>query len=106
MKRHQLKCNPESFWLTVEGKKPFSIRRNDRDYQVGDLIDLHEFKKGNYTGYGTTQRINCICDFEQKPGYVVLGLEEALGESGAVDPSKSMRPAQVALENIISMDPQ
>ena len=93
--RHQIKCNPESFWAIVEGAKPFTTRLNDRDYQVGDILDIEEFVAGNYTGHGTTQRVTCVCAFGCQPDYVVLGLKDAMELSGAVEPPIE-RPASPA----------
>lgn len=40
MTRHYLKLNDKFFDAVVSGKKPFEIRRNDRGYQVGDMLVL------------------------------------------------------------------
>lgn len=36
MKVHKLKILPEYYNAQIEGKKNFEIRKNDRNYQVGD----------------------------------------------------------------------
>lgn len=38
MKLHELKIKRECFDAILDGKKTFELRKNDRDYQVGDLI--------------------------------------------------------------------
>lgn len=38
MKLHELKIKEEYFKDIRSGKKTFELRKNDRDYQVGDLI--------------------------------------------------------------------
>lgn len=43
---HDLKIHPEHFKPVWCGEKTFEIRFNDRDYKVGDLLDLHEFDPG------------------------------------------------------------
>lgn len=43
MTEHILKCWPEFFQETWEGRKTFELRKNDRDYQVGDTIILREW---------------------------------------------------------------
>ena len=38
MKLHELKIKYECLVEVVMGRKTFELRKNDRDYQVGDLI--------------------------------------------------------------------
>lgn len=79
MKIHELKILPKFFGDVESGEKTFEIRKNDRDYQVGDLIRLKEFDAfkqqytGNETGY---YKIIYITSFQQKDGYVVMGIKE------------------------------
>lgn len=40
---HNLKLLPEYFDAVVNGIKTFEIRKNDRDYKVGDTLHLYEF---------------------------------------------------------------
>lgn len=42
MKLHELKIKDEYFNAIIESKKTFELRKNDRDYQVGDLIHFVE----------------------------------------------------------------
>ena len=76
-KHHDLKIYSEYFRLVWDNKKTFEIRKNDRDFKVGDSITLHAINRetGEYTGSVLARRINYMTDFEQKEGYVVLGLE-------------------------------
>lgn len=39
---HELKILPEYYKAQVEGKKNFEIRKNDRDYKLGDKLVLQE----------------------------------------------------------------
>ena len=43
METHKLKVWPEYFKDLLSGKKTFELRKNDRDYQVGDHLILEEF---------------------------------------------------------------
>ncbi|MFA5381985.1 MAG: DUF3850 domain-containing protein [Candidatus Micrarchaeia archaeon] len=47
---HSLKTWPEFFQLTLNGKKKFELRRNDRDYRVGDELLLKEWDPEVYRG--------------------------------------------------------
>jgi len=52
MKTHTLKIKQEYFERIISGQKTFEIRKNDRDYQVGDAVvftpegSRHDFSKG------------------------------------------------------------
>lgn len=72
--KHELKIKPEYFAAVVTGEKTFEIRNNaDRNFQVGDTLVLKSFD-GEFNGNFVERTISYITDFEQKPGYVVLGL--------------------------------
>ena len=47
---HELKILPEYFKEVQSHNKQFELRRDDRDYCVGDWILLKEFDNGSYTG--------------------------------------------------------
>lgn len=51
---HELKIRPEYFVKVMSGEKTFEIRKDDRDYEVGDYILLKEFENGEYTGNEST----------------------------------------------------
>ncbi len=52
MKQHQLKTHPEPFAAIEIGVKRHEIRKNDRDFQVGDILILKEWLPTSevYTG--------------------------------------------------------
>lgn len=86
---HELKILPEYFEAVTSGRKRFEIRKNDRNFKVGDVLDLKEVNYLHdtsisdlllYTGDSYKAEITYITDYAQKDGYVVLGikgLEEA-----------------------------
>ncbi|MGL9969451.1 DUF3850 domain-containing protein [Enterococcus sp. DIV1420a] len=72
---HELKILPEYFEAVVSGNKRFEIRKNDRNYQKGDILRLNEYQYGQYTGNVNIAEITYITDYAQQDGYVVLGIE-------------------------------
>jgi len=48
MKHHELKTDKQYFEAVESGSKTFEIRRNDRNYQVGDLLTLRETENTAY----------------------------------------------------------
>lgn len=73
-KEHQLKIAPEYFNAIVSEKKTFEIRKNDRDFKIGDRVILKEWVDENYTHQSIQAEISYVTDYEQKEGYVVFGL--------------------------------
>ncbi|MCY7464306.1 DUF3850 domain-containing protein [Bacillus safensis] len=72
---HDLKIMPQYLWAIKTGIKGFEIRKNDREFQVGDILRLREYKDGQYTGRLVLGRITFITSFEQKDNYVVLNFK-------------------------------
>lgn len=70
MKIHELKTDKRVFSDSVYGFKTFEIRRNDRDFQMGDILILRETEhsgaemaKGmplRYTGMQITRKVEYI----------------------------------------------
>lgn len=44
MMTHELKCWPEFFEPLAAGEKTFEYRRDDRGFEVGDVLVLREFR--------------------------------------------------------------
>ncbi|MEQ0263501.1 DUF3850 domain-containing protein [Klebsiella sp. CN_Kp073] len=79
---HYLKIYPEFFSVVCTGVKRAELRKNDRDYRVGDTLHLIETPRGSSfpTGEFINAKITHIADVgELMPGYVMLSIErEAL----------------------------
>lgn len=79
---HYLKIYPEFFSAVCTGVKRAELRKNDRDYRVGDTLHLMETPRGSCfpTGEFINAKITHIADVgELMPGYVMLSIErEAL----------------------------
>ncbi|ECY4196891.1 DUF3850 domain-containing protein [Salmonella enterica subsp. enterica serovar Ball] len=50
IKVHTIKIAPKYLDAVITGQKKAELRRNDRNYKVGDVLSLKEWKHGKYTG--------------------------------------------------------
>ena len=74
---HSLKILPKYFNAVVSGDKTFEIRKNDRNFQIGDKLILKEWDDGGYTGKIIKKEITYILDDDSGyvlQGYVVMGI--------------------------------
>lgn len=55
---HMLKVLPEPFEAILADLKRFEYRRNDRDFEVGEILCLCEYNDSNYTGRELYARID------------------------------------------------
>lgn len=76
---HELKTLQKYFDAVANGDKTFEVRKNDRDYHVGDFLALNEITEieKKYTGRCCLLRITYILTAEEyvKPGYAILSVE-------------------------------
>lgn len=78
MTHHVLKIDPEYAMQKALGNKPFEVRRNDRNFKVGDKIQ-YVSSHDNYR-FRCKYKITYITNYEQKPGFVVFGDKPSLGK--------------------------
>lgn len=73
---HKLKIHPEYFEEVFTRKKSFEIRKNDRNFQIGDILLLQEYipETQEYTGRVVERKVTYITDFAQKDNYVVMAI--------------------------------
>jgi len=76
---HELKILPEYFNEVWKKNKTFELRKDNRDYKVGETLKLLEFDGEKYTGKEVSRTITYILkDCEQyglKDGFVILAME-------------------------------
>ncbi len=74
---HELKILPKYFNEVTNLNKHFELRKDDRDYQVGDFLNLKEFVNGEYTGRNFGCKITYILrncpEYGLADGYCILG---------------------------------
>lgn len=81
MKTHELKLNIAFCDAVLKGLKTFEIRKNDRDFKMGDLIEFKPVNNDGEEGYhkvqNRTYKITYILDnWGLKEGYVALAINE------------------------------
>lgn len=93
MRTHDLKCWPSFFAAVLDGSKTFEVRKNDRDFAVGDVLDIREWDPcadriefgvrmhgvGDYTKRDCKRRVTYVLrggEFGITAGFCVLGLAE------------------------------
>lgn len=79
--RHDLKTWPEYFDAVSEGRKRFEVRRNDRDFRVGDVLVLRRWCPASqaYNGDKIEVGVTYVLaggQFGIEPDHVVLGLSD------------------------------
>lgn len=81
MTTHKLKTWPEYFNQIIEGNKNFEVRRNDRNFMIGDTLILQEFDPivKLYTGREIIKTITYILNLTDFIGffttYIVISLK-------------------------------
>lgn len=92
--RHRVKTWPAEFEAVQAGDKTADLRRNDRDYRVGDILILAEWDPhartvdehqvehaGVLTGREQTRQVSHVLDggqFGLQPGFVMLSLRTTI----------------------------
>lgn len=99
MREHVLKCWPQFMPRIASGQKTFEIRKNDRDYQVGDRLRLYEYDPKTSVQWDHKGRhpqilaeITYMSSAFQQEGYVVLGIRLIESNESITNPA----PKEVA----------
>lgn len=75
---HELKIYPQYFEEVLNGNKTFEVRKNDRGFQVGDIVILKEFDNIRYSGREVKAEITYILNdsfYGVATGFVVLAIK-------------------------------
>lgn len=81
-REHDLKTWPIAFVAVRDGLKPWELRKNDRDYRVGDLLRLREWRPDleDYSGAIEERLVTWMLEgpaFGLPEGYVIMSLAKA-----------------------------
>lgn len=87
MYEHDLKCWTQPYQALEDKIKTFEWRLNDRGYEVGDILHLHEWnpdsgEEGQYTGRSLKRVVTYILrggKFGVPKKYVVMGVKPLSG---------------------------
>ena len=86
---HYLKIKPEYYKDVECGLKKFELRKNDRNFQVGDILMLIKLdSEGNETDQVIRVKVNYILkdcpQYGLKDGYAILGIDTGNRIGGTV----------------------
>ncbi len=76
---HRIKTHPDPYLMVVLGKKTYEFRRNDRDYQVGDVLKLVLYNPRTEKEMGPFIIVRVVHvtrgpDYGVPEGFAVLGI--------------------------------
>lgn len=77
-KIHNLKIRAEYAFPKLNGDKMFEIRKNDRNYEVGDIVlyNVIDDAELNRQFVAKFYKITYITNYAQQDGYIVFGEKE------------------------------
>lgn len=88
--QHDLKISADYYRDVVLEKKQFEVRKNDRDFQVGDVLALHEYscRFETYSGNVVFCRVVYLLAGSEFPAldsdYCVMGIKAIHEHRGEV----------------------
>lgn len=78
MKQHILKTEPEYWEAQRSGKKNFEVRKNDRDFEVGDILVLVFYDGRMHPRKILFRLVTYMTNYAQKKGYVVMSTKPTI----------------------------
>ena len=82
-KIHDLTILPQHFTDVKSGRKKAELRKNDRDFAVGDMLILREFTGTEYTGRQVCATVTHVlqnCGFGLDDNYAILSIKLCRGK--------------------------
>lgn len=75
---HQIRIAATYFEDAASGRKPFELRKNDRNYKEGDILDMMEFKDGRNTGRVIRKVVTYLLENYTglQEGYCIMGTKD------------------------------
>lgn len=96
---HLLKCWTPHFEDVFAGRKPFEIRRDDRGFAVGDILELQEFEPGiGYTGRTCRRTVTFKFDATAWNGFGLLYGHCVMALGPDPDDGEETPPAEATAE--------
>ncbi len=96
LREHELKTWPEFYRELESGAKTFEIRRDDRGFNVGDVLWLREWRRlrivggvavGEYTGREMRRVVSYVLSGQElSPGFVCMGLSAGSAQAPETPP--------------------
>lgn len=85
MKLHELKIKDNYYWDVFHGYKSFELRKNDRDYQVGDLIHFvdvngNDFLNEPFNLFVITYVLKYVSEYGLDEDYCILSIQKYSNE--------------------------
>lgn len=74
---HELKILPQYYEKVISKKKKFELRKDDRGFEVGDMLVLNEFD-GDYTGRCCIAKVDYKLEggeYGLEKGYCILSID-------------------------------
>lgn len=99
-KVHSIRLAKTYFNDVASGKKSFELRKNNRGYKVGDILEMLEFEDGKNTGRIIQAEITYILEGYTglEDGYCILGIKVK-----NVDAEKYIIPGQMSIQDFMGV---
>ncbi len=85
MKLHEIKIKDNYYYALIHGYKSFELRKNDRNYQVGDLIHFvdvngNDFLNESFNLFIITYVLKNVSEYGLNENYCILSIQKYSSE--------------------------